>query len=109
MAGICFGHQLMAQALGGIVRKSDKGWGIGRHVYDIAPDNGVNPAITIYACLPYRQFDDSINGHLAARSTRQRRDMYHADDRFRLEESAKHHLSNERTAGTNGPTLELDA
>src|SRR5690348_225665 len=41
MAGICFGHQLMAQALGGIVRKSDKGWGIGRHVYDIAPGNGV--------------------------------------------------------------------
>jgi GMP synthase-like glutamine amidotransferase len=41
MVGICFGHQLMAQALGGIVRQSEKGWGIGRHVYDIAPDNGV--------------------------------------------------------------------
>jgi len=41
MAGICFGHQLMAQALGGIVRKSGKGWGIGRHVYDIAPGNGI--------------------------------------------------------------------
>ena len=39
--GVCFGHQLMAQALGGIVRKSDKGWGIGRHIYDIAPGNGV--------------------------------------------------------------------
>ena len=41
MAGICFGHQLMAQALGGSVRKSEKGWGIGRHIYDIAPGNGV--------------------------------------------------------------------
>jgi GMP synthase-like glutamine amidotransferase len=41
MAGICFGHQLMAQALGGIVRKSEKGWGIGRHTYDIAPGNSV--------------------------------------------------------------------
>jgi GMP synthase-like glutamine amidotransferase len=41
MVGICFGHQLMAQALGGIVRQSEKGWGIGRHVYDIAPGNGV--------------------------------------------------------------------
>ncbi len=41
MVGVCFGHQLMAQALGGIVRKSEKGWGIGRHVYDIAPGNGV--------------------------------------------------------------------
>lgn len=27
--GICFGHQLMAQALGGLVEKSDKGWGVG--------------------------------------------------------------------------------
>ncbi len=41
MVGVCFGHQLMAQALGGTVRKSEKGWGIGRHVYDVAPDNGV--------------------------------------------------------------------
>jgi GMP synthase-like glutamine amidotransferase len=41
MVGVCFGHQLMAQALGGTVRKSDKGWGIGRHVYDIVPGNGV--------------------------------------------------------------------
>jgi len=41
MAGFCFGHQLIAQALGGTVRKSEKGWGIGRHVYDVAPGNGV--------------------------------------------------------------------
>ena len=41
MVGVCFGHQLMAQALGGTVRKSEKGWGIGRHVYEIAPGNGV--------------------------------------------------------------------
>jgi len=39
--GVCFGHQLIAQAMGGVVRKSDKGWGIGRHVYQVAPDNGV--------------------------------------------------------------------
>lgn len=41
MTGICFGHQLIAQALGGTVRKSEKGWGIGRHVYDVVPGNGV--------------------------------------------------------------------
>ena len=29
LIGICFGHQLMAQALGGTVTKSDKGWGAG--------------------------------------------------------------------------------
>ncbi|WP_025898297.1 type 1 glutamine amidotransferase [Sneathiella glossodoripedis] len=31
--GICFGHQIMAQALGGKVEKSDKGWGVGIHEY----------------------------------------------------------------------------
>ena len=41
MVGVCFGHQLIAQALGGTVRKSDKGWGIGRHVYQVLPENGV--------------------------------------------------------------------
>ena len=41
MVGVCFGHQLIAQALGGVARKSEKGWGIGRHVYDVLPGNGV--------------------------------------------------------------------
>ena len=33
MIGICFGHQLIAQALGGRVEKSSKGWGLGIHEY----------------------------------------------------------------------------
>lgn len=41
MVGVCFGHQLIAQALGGTVRKSEHGWGIGRHVYQVLPENGV--------------------------------------------------------------------
>ena len=41
MVGVCFGHQLIAQALGGTVRKSENGWGIGRHVYRVLPENGI--------------------------------------------------------------------
>ena len=35
MVGICFGHQAMAEALGGHVEKSDKGWGTGLHRYTV--------------------------------------------------------------------------
>src|SRR3954470_10681324 len=35
MVGICFGHQVMAEALGGQVVKSEKGWGAGLHRYDV--------------------------------------------------------------------------
>lgn len=31
MVGICFGHQMVAHALGGRTEKSDKGWGVGAH------------------------------------------------------------------------------
>ena len=35
LVGICFGHQIMAQALGGRVERSSKGWGLGLHRYDV--------------------------------------------------------------------------
>ncbi len=33
LVGICFGHQLVAQALGGSTEKSSKGWGVGLHTH----------------------------------------------------------------------------
>ncbi len=33
--GICFGHQMLAEALGGKVQKSEKGWCVGVHEFEI--------------------------------------------------------------------------
>jgi GMP synthase-like glutamine amidotransferase len=35
VAGVCFGHQIMAKAFGGEVRKSPKGWVVGRQEHDL--------------------------------------------------------------------------
>ncbi len=35
VVGICFGHQILAQAMGGEVVNSDKGWGVGLHDYTL--------------------------------------------------------------------------
>jgi GMP synthase-like glutamine amidotransferase len=35
LVGICFGHQVMAEAFGGRVEKSDRGWGVGLHSYEV--------------------------------------------------------------------------
>jgi GMP synthase-like glutamine amidotransferase len=35
LVGICFGHQVMAEAFDGTVEKSERGWGIGLHRYDV--------------------------------------------------------------------------
>lgn len=35
LVGICFGHQMIAHALGGKTVKSDKGWGVARHTVEL--------------------------------------------------------------------------
>lgn len=47
LVGICFGHQAMAQALGGRVEKSGRGWGVGLHRYEVrVAEPWMQPAAT---------------------------------------------------------------
>ncbi|ETI61732.1 glutamine amidotransferase-related protein [Marinomonas profundimaris] len=38
LVGICFGHQIIAEALGGGVVKFAGGWGVGIHDYEVVPN-----------------------------------------------------------------------
>ena len=49
VVGICFGHQLLAQALGGKVVKSHKGWGFGLHDYALTEGPAANRTMTVAA------------------------------------------------------------
>lgn len=52
LIGICFGHQVMAEAFGGKVARSAAGWGLGNHTYDVVrPQSwtGEDRAITLPA------------------------------------------------------------
>lgn len=57
MIGICFGHQIMAQALGGQVEKSDKGWGLGvtRYNTTLQPDWMGDYAASSFAIQAFHQ------------------------------------------------------
>ena len=55
LVGICFGHQLMSQVLGGTVGKSDKGWGVGLSVNQVVAKK--------YWMQPYSDHLDLLVSH----------------------------------------------
>lgn len=59
LVGICFGHQLLAQALGGQVEKSEKGWILGLRHFEIQTQAGwLTPAKSL--CSLYFVNQDQV-------------------------------------------------
>ncbi|MEM1366361.1 MAG: type 1 glutamine amidotransferase [Pseudomonadota bacterium] len=48
LVGICFGHQIIAQALGGKVVKFEGGWGLGVNAYDSLSHDGPVRALAVH-------------------------------------------------------------
>ncbi len=72
IAGICFGHQILAQALGGQVIKSPKGWGLGAHEYDVTAEptwmSGLGDTFSAHAIHQDQVVSLPQGTHILARS-----------------------------------------
>lgn len=60
LVGICFGHQAMAQALGGRVEKSERGWGVGLHRYEVVSTEPWMSPIAAALAIPASHQDQVV-------------------------------------------------
>jgi GMP synthase-like glutamine amidotransferase len=51
LVGICFGHQMTAQALGGSVEPAEVGWGVGRKSFDVVAPAAWMPPVDAFTIL----------------------------------------------------------
>ena len=70
LVGVCFGHQVMAEAFGGRVIKSPKGWGVGLHRYEARPDGWLSglPTLAVAASHQDQVVEPPGDARLAAAS-----------------------------------------
>ena len=70
LVGVCFGHQVMAEAFGGRVIKSPKGWGVGLHRYEARPDGWLSglPTLAVAASHQDQVVEPPGDAWLAAAS-----------------------------------------
>ncbi len=66
LVGICFGHQVMAEAFGGRVEKSHKGWCVGLHSYQVRERAPWMDDVDCFAC-PASHQDQIVELPAAAR------------------------------------------